>query len=346
MVFNNFDKQHYTCMKKVYLLLCLITNALMGLGQTDSLERIRIVNETNLIVEKINNNTRNVKAIALFDSTRGWKGAKTFVWIWEGEIVKIKDVVSLQHGRKNFTEYYYSYKPVLIKKGDRFSAGLKEVDENYTLPDSLFDKYYYQYDDLISGTNLLIADFDTFYFGPSYLKDAYQIYRKHYHLQPVNPFKDLKYDKVVTYDFEGRGGGKIVRGDKLDRSAKNPKELTPQQTQKFTAVLTDTATYGGSTAACFDPHMGVVFYNKDSIVAHISICFECNSLASSVYLPAEYYNQLTWEDKKYYQTKILHGFSPAGREHLRELCNSLGLTLCQPFDRDNVFDNPNRADEE
>lgn len=331
-------------MKKVYLLLCFVIYNHIAFCQPDSLERIRTVHEIDLIVEKINNNTRNINAMAFYDSTRGWKGAKIFVWLWEGRIVKIKDIVSYQHGKKSVTEYYYSYKPALIKRGNRVRTGEEDVEENFTLPDSLFEKYYYEYDDLISGNNFFILDDDTFYFGPAYLKDAYATYRKYYHLQIFNPFKDLKYDKIVAYDFEGRGDLEIIEGNKLNKSARNPKELTKEQADIFISAITDTATYGGNNAACFDPHMGVVFYNGNAIVAHVSICFECNSLASSAYLPAEYYNLHAWEGKNYYQTRILHGFSPAGHKKLKQLCGTLGLSLCPTGE--SIWENPDMDPEE
>lgn len=32
---------------------------------------------------------------------------------------------------------------------------------------------------------------------------------------------------------------------------------------------------------CFEPHHGVVFYNHDTIIAHISLCFMCNNLRAN-----------------------------------------------------------------
>jgi hypothetical protein len=40
-------------------------------------------------------------------------------------------------------------------------------------------------------------------------------------------------------------------------------------------------------AGCFDPHLGIVYYDKTKIVAYMSVCFGCNRLRSSIALAGE-----------------------------------------------------------
>lgn len=213
-------------MKKFYFLLftCLCLNAL---SQSDSAEKAGVINEINLQTKEIDNNIKDTKPLIIFDSTKGWKGAQVFVWLWEGRIVKIKEIVGYVHARKILTEYYYSYnKPALIKECKTYKDpqhGL--TNNNFTPHDYLFEKYYFEYDNLISGNDTFVVDGDTTLFRSLYLKNAYEIHRKYYHLQPFNPFKDIKYDKVVTYDFEGSGGGRLYLMANLPVAQKTRKSL-------------------------------------------------------------------------------------------------------------------------
>lgn len=54
------------------------------------------------------------------------------------------------------------------------------------------------------------------------------------------------------------------------------KSLSIQEVERFNTIIRARDTYGDAPAACFDPRIGLVYYNADSLpVAHISICFDC-----------------------------------------------------------------------
>jgi hypothetical protein len=136
----------------------------------------------------------------------------------------------------------------------------------------------------------------------------------------TNPFKTLAYDKVLAVDFNGEHEMPLVlRNGKLTQEISQRAVLNAKQIDYITGVISDTATYGYVTAACFEPHFGLVFYSHDSIVAHVSICFECNSLFSSVKIPAETYHNITDGDL----TLPRHGFSPKGRKAINKLVEEL-----------------------
>src|SRR5258705_6848046 len=78
-----------------------------------------------------------------------------------------------------------------------------------------------------------------------------------------NVFAPVNYDKVVAYDYNGEGDINIIdKEGNLAERIKSQKELTKSQIIRFTNTLCDRSTYGGDIAACFNPHLGIVFYKE------------------------------------------------------------------------------------
>jgi hypothetical protein len=101
-----------------------------------------------------------------------------------------------------------------------------------------------------------------------------------------NVFSSLKYDKVVAYSYNGEGSIEIIgENGELAKNITKQVELSRSQVQSFTNLLCDDSTYGGDIAACFDPHLGVVFYAENKPTAYVSVCLDCNYLVSSVEIP-------------------------------------------------------------
>ncbi len=139
---------------------------------------------------------------------------------------------------------------------------------------------------------------------------------------------DIAYDSVVAYEYEGNGGQRIVKGNELIDSIEKSQALKEEEVSEFDSLLTDTGTYGALTGACFDPHLGLVYYLEGAIEAHVSICLDCNNLRSSVDIPAmEHPSHLVpVEDGEDYHAK---GFSMRARKALSRLCRSLGFGHCE-----------------
>lgn len=153
-----------------------------------------------------------------------------------------------------------------------------------------------------------------------------------------NPFLTLKYDKVIAYDYEGIGdssnGGLIVsENGRFHESIKKTTELTSLQIHNFVNYIGDKSTYGNTTAFCFEPHLGIVFYKNKKIVAHLSICLDCNYLISSIEIPATSYKKIKIGDDYEYDAE---GFSKLGRKQLNQLCNELNFSHCS--DLNSTFD--------
>lgn len=140
----------------------------------------------------------------------------------------------------------------------------------------------------------------------------------------LNPFDTLSYDKVIAYDYKGDGNKNVVVAKKM-KLIRAEKELSEKEIASFHRIVGDTNTYGGQTAACFDPHFGLIYYKGKTVVGHISICLQCNFLVASVNIPAS-------EKKKIYvgddpeDFYYAHGFSKTGRIKLSEVVKSLNFS--------------------
>jgi len=101
-----------------------------------------------------------------------------------------------------------------------------------------------------------------------------------------NVFAAIDYDKVIAYSYNGEGGNEIINSNgKLADRIKKQTQLDRSQIIRLTNFLCDRSTYGGETAACFDPHFGIVFYRANEPKAYVSICLDCNYLVSSIKIP-------------------------------------------------------------
>jgi len=145
--------------------------------------------------------------------------------------------------------------------------------------------------------------------------------------QTNNPFLKLKFDKVTMYDFEG---GKelnlsiVDNKGKLATSIKKSVELDKSTIAKLNQKLGDKKSYGLPTAACFDPHLGFVYYLNNSIVGHVTICLSCNRLVSSISIPAQKQGQVGKGKDAYY---IGDGMSEAFQSFLKNLLKNNNFSL-------------------
>jgi CubicO group peptidase (beta-lactamase class C family) len=110
--------------------------------------------------------------------------------------------------------------------------------------------------------------------------------------EPVRgPYSALKYDSVVMYDFEGGKGlpDLYIINDKgqLAKSVVKRVILDKETAAALSRRLGQKASFGGGQAACFDPHLGFVYYEHGKVVAYLTICLDCNRLYSSIEIPAQ-----------------------------------------------------------
>lgn len=139
------------------------------------------------------------------------------------------------------------------------------------------------------------------------------------------PFKNLKYNRVIAYDFEGSEGAfrsiTSEEGHFIYKVTKQ-KGLNQKQSDQIVEILTSKKTYGSRTATCFNPHMAIVFFNDNEIVFKVDICLDCNYLESSQEIPAMKSKKVIYETGNVY---FLEGFSKKGVTGIRNLAKELDL---------------------
>ncbi len=140
------------------------------------------------------------------------------------------------------------------------------------------------------------------------------------------PFDSLDFDKVIAYDFDGReerSSGVINK--KTGAYAPvilRQKELNLKQVNFLIDFLTDTSTYGHQTAACFEPHLGIVFYKGQRKVFEVDICLDCNYLTSTLKIPATGHKKTDFGNGRI-RDEI--GFSKKGILNIVEFSKELNL---------------------
>ncbi|MEL7423254.1 MAG: hypothetical protein AAFN81_09710, partial [Bacteroidota bacterium] len=96
--------------------------------------------------------------------------------------------------------------------------------------------------------------------------------------------------------------------------------LDEQQVGQLLTALSQSDSYGGGRAACFNPRMGFVFYQGSTAKMVVDICLDCNFLRSSIEIPAT----INFNHKDFERGRPL-GFSTLGRERIIKLAKGLGL---------------------
>lgn len=303
-------------MKKLLLLLFIIGFSSTIVNAQGDLPKA--IQDINLEVEEINTVNKENGFLMLDGDLIDSFSLDDNVWINDNQINKIKEVNHLS-GKVSITEYYFKYDRLIY---------LENLDD-YNNSDPVVRQGYFSYDKLISQDYLIFEGKDTLFWGVRMQKEGYSLWKKYQTRLNFNPYSTIQYDSIVAYDFNGEGGGSIVYKDKLDKTAKNNTTLTQPQIDSLLFFVTDTNTYGNGTSACFDPHLGIVFYKDKKIISTIDVCFGCNYLVSSTHLPAQSYHSRvnTYDDYVIHQS--YQGFSDEGKRRLLWLCKNLGLKYCK-----------------
>jgi hypothetical protein len=156
---------------------------------------------------------------------------------------------------------------------------------------------------------------------------------------PTNgkPFDTLDFNKVIAYEFEGSEEpypSVINENGKFVPVIAKQNALTQNEVNELTQLLCSSSTYGQSTAACFVPHLGIVFYKNNKQRAQVNICLGCNYLISSIPILAEYKKKINAGTKNEYSAT---GFSIEGRTRIKKLCDKYGYF----YEKKSMFDKAN-----
>ncbi|MGC4039361.1 MAG: hypothetical protein QM710_00805 [Flavobacterium sp.] len=137
------------------------------------------------------------------------------------------------------------------------------------------------------------------------------------------PFDKLKFDKVIAYDYEGSEEPfpSVFKNGEFIPIIEKQQALTEKQADfLIDKILTSNDTYGEATAACFNPHLAFVFYKNSKKVFEVDICLGCNSLISSVAIPASQFHKFKFKNG---QEGVADGFSKQGKKRIRGLATEL-----------------------
>lgn len=142
-----------------------------------------------------------------------------------------------------------------------------------------------------------------------------------------SPFDTLDFNKVIAYDFDGKEEGYANSIRKMNSNffsdvVLRQRAVQEKEIQFLLDFLSDPKTYGEVTMACFEPHLGIVFFKDKQVKYVIDICMDCNYLISTSELPASVYKKMKMENGSEYG---LNGFSSYGRNKIIELSKKLGL---------------------
>lgn len=137
------------------------------------------------------------------------------------------------------------------------------------------------------------------------------------------PFDTLQFDKVIAYDYEGseEAFGSVIKNGSFISIIEKQQALNDNQVNYLIDdVLTSNSTYAGGTAACFNPHLGIVFFKDLKPVMVIDICLDCNALNASIDIPASLHREISAEGESYLAA---YGFSDKGQKRIVKLAQEL-----------------------
>ncbi|WP_449398861.1 hypothetical protein [Chryseobacterium wanjuense] len=106
------------------------------------------------------------------------------------------------------------------------------------------------------------------------------------------PFNHLDYNKIIAYDFKG---DEEMYDSPIDRKGnfipiiEKQQFLSQKQADNILKALTKKSSYGEASAACFNPHFGLVFFKNNKKTNQISICLDCNDSTSEIDIPARHH---------------------------------------------------------
>ena len=144
-------------------------------------------------------------------------------------------------------------------------------------------------------------------------------------LSQPNPYTTLTYDSLIIYDFEyldysvkprKRILSIIDENGNLPNTVKKSVRLPTKEALQFSKRIGLKSSYGQITAACFDPHLGAVYYENGKVKEHITICLACNYPRSSLKIQARNQGREMNGGEIYY---TLTGFSKSFRKYLNNL---------------------------
>jgi hypothetical protein len=133
--------------------------------------------------------------------------------------------------------------------------------------------------------------------------------------QHRNPYLELRADSVVIYDLVTEGGA--VREDlESNNFYRKQARLDGKSIKKLSKKLGKKRSFGVPGSMCFDPHLGIVYYQNGGPIAIVNVCLDCNNLESSLELRSQVREKINDDGTK---GEYLSGMSKSFRKFLNAL---------------------------
>jgi len=134
--------------------------------------------------------------------------------------------------------------------------------------------------------------------------------------------KDISFDNVLIYEFdpspEEPDFRRLIKhsNDQLEMASGLKRSyITVSEQKVLYKFLMNRKSFNNGSSICWEPHLGIVFLEKDVAVNYISICMECNKLRSMALIPAAKVQKST----NTIGIRMEKGLSPAFREFINSL---------------------------
>jgi hypothetical protein len=141
-------------------------------------------------------------------------------------------------------------------------------------------------------------------------------------------FPSCEYSKVLIYSLNGNGNSSGAESVFRQRDGKL-KEINPKEIKEFITLINSKKSYGNTTAACHEPRIGLVFFDKNEApCAYLSLCLACNNIYTKP------------EIKLGLQPGMESGFSLKSRKKLHEIFEKWGFpdkNYSPLFDDDELY---------
>lgn len=133
---------------------------------------------------------------------------------------------------------------------------------------------------------------------------GYPDYYTHPEIEEIGELKDilLKADKVLAYNYNKGEENPAnmddenqylynLKTNEIIEGAYNKTQLENHQQRELINLVTDSTNYSGEwsglAGVCYIPHVGFGFFQNDSLISQVSICFMCSGIRTNPYYKSD-----------------------------------------------------------
>ena len=130
-------------------------------------------------------------------------------------------------------------------------------------------------------------------------------------------YATIRYDSVVIYHYNKGAHEKeiaIVEHGRLNtQEVIKSHQLDKANAAHLGNLLMQRSSYGEAEAACYDPHLGIVYWLAGRPAQYVSVCLSCNRLRASISIAAQK------QGSKYGDYYTQQGMTDSFRKYLKDM---------------------------